>query len=101
MNEYQRASGMQLRQLERQRAFLPSLAATPPGSVLMTVLDAVLDESEKIRRRIALLELAPLRVRSFIFSNSILPTTPIMMEADTGSTDKAGEWTLPSEEQIW
>ncbi len=64
----------------------------------MTVLDAVLDESERIRRQIGLLELAPLRVRSFIFSNSILPTTPIMMEADTSSTS---EWTLPSEEQIW
>jgi len=67
----------------------------------MTVLFAVLDESEKIRRRIGLLELAPLRVRSRIFSNSILPTTPFMMEADTGYTDKTGEWTLPSEEPIW
>ena len=101
MKEYQRALGTQLRQLERQRAFLPSLAATPPGSVLMTVLDAVLDESEKIRRRIGLLELAPLRVRSRMFSNSILPTTPVMTEADTGYTDKTGEGTLPSEEQIW
>ena len=101
MKEYQCALGIQLRQLERQRAFLPSLTATPPGSVLMAVLDTVLDESEKIRRRIGLLELAPLRVRSRMFSDSILPTTPVMTEADTGYTDKTGEWTLPSEEQIW
>ncbi len=92
---------MQLRQLERQRAFLPSVAATPPGSVLMTVLVAVLEESEKVRRRIGLLDLAPTRARSRLFSNSIWPTTPIMMEADTEFTDKPGEWTLPSKEQIW
>ena len=61
MKDYQRALRMQLRQLERQRAFLPSLAAAPPGSVLMTVLVAVLEESEKIRRRIGLLDLAPIR----------------------------------------
>ena len=101
MEEYQRALRMQLCQLERQRAFLPSVAATPPGSVLMTVLVAVLEESEKMRRRIGLLDLAPTRARSRLFSNSILPTAPIMMEADTEFTDKPGEWTLPSKETIW
>ncbi len=100
MKDYQRALRMQLRQLERQRAFLPPVAATPPGSVLMTVLVAVLEESEEIRRGIGLLDLAPTRARSRLFSNSILPTAPIMMEADTAFTDKPGEWTLPSEEQI-
>ncbi len=101
MKDYQRALRMQLRQLERQRAFLPPVAATPQGSVLMTVLVAVLEEAEEIRRGIALLDLAPTRARSRLFSNSILPTAPIMMEAGTEFTDKPGEWTLPSKEQIW
>ena len=101
MKDYQRALRIQLRQLERQRAFLPSVAATPPGSVLMTVLVAVLEESEKVRRRIGLLDLAPTRARSRLFSNSILPTAPIMMEADTEFTDKPGAWTLPGKEPIW
>ena len=101
MKDYQRALRMQLRQLERQRAYLPPVAATPPGSVLMTVLVAVLEESEKMRRRIGLLNLAPTRARSRLSSNPILPTTPIMMEADNEFTDKPGEWTLPSKEPIW
>ena len=101
MKDYQRALRLQLRQLERQLAFLPSVVAAPPGSVLMNVLVAVSEESEEIRRRIGLLDLAPIRVRSHMFSNSTFPTTPIMMEADTESTDKAGEWTLPSEEHNW
>ncbi len=100
MKDYQRALRMQLRQLERQRAFLPPMAATPSGSVLRTVLVAVLEESEKVRRRIGLLDLAPIRARSRLFSNSILPTAPIMMEADTEFTDKPGEWTLPTEDHI-
>ncbi len=91
MKDYQRALRMQLRQLEMQRAFLPPVAATPPGSVLMTVLVAVLEESEEIRRWIALLDLAPIRARSPMFSNSILPTAPILIEADTEFTDKPGE----------
>ena len=101
MKDYQGALRMQLRQLERQRAFLPPVAATPPGSVLMTVLVAVLEESEKMRRRIGLLDLAPTRARSRLFSNSISPTAPMMMEADTDFTDKPGEWTLPSKESLW
>ena len=101
MKDYQRALRMQLRQLERQRAYLPPVAATPPGSVLMTVLVAVLEESEKVRRRIGLLDLAPTRARSTMFSNSILPTTSIMLETDTVFNVKADEWTLPSKEPIW
>ena len=77
MKDYQRGLRMQLCQLERQRAFLPSLLAAQPGSVLMTVLDAVLEESEKIRGQIGLLDLAPKRPRSGMFSHSVLPTTPI------------------------
>lgn len=96
MKDYQRALRMQLRQLERQRAFLPPVSATPSGSVLMNVLVAVLDESEEIRRRIALVDLASMWVRSRTFSSTILGTTPIEMEADTGFTDEPGEWTLPS-----
>ncbi len=101
MKDYQRALRMKLRQLERQRAYLPPLAATPPGSVLMNVLVAVLEESEKVRRRIGLLDLAPMRARSTMFSIPILPTTSIMLETDTVFTVKADEWTLPSKEQIW
>ncbi len=100
MKDYQRALRMQLRQLERQRAYLPPVAATPPGSVLMTVLIAVLAESEKMRRRLGLLDLAPTRASSRMFSNSILPTAPIVTEADTEFTDKPGEWTLPRKEEI-
>jgi len=66
----------------------------------MTVLVAVLEESEAIKRRIGLLDLAPIRDRSRLFSTSFLPTN-ILMEADTESTDEADEWTLPSDEQIW
>jgi len=100
MEEYQRALRMQLCQLERQRAFLPSVADTPPGSVLMTVLVAVLEESEKVRRRIGLVDLASMWVRPRTSSSTILGTTPIEMEADTGFTDEPGEWTLPREGQI-
>ena len=89
MKDYRRALRMELRQLERQRACLPSVVATPPGCVLMTVLVAVLEESEAISKHIGLLDLAPIRYRSRMFSNSILPTTTILMEADTGSTDEA------------
>ncbi len=101
MKDYQRGLRMQLCQLERQRAFLPSVAATPPGSVLMTVLDAVLEESEQVRGQIGLLDLAPKRLRSRMFSDSVLPTTPMMTESSTELSDEAGEWTLPSDEQIW
>ena len=67
----------------------------------MTVLVAVLEESEKIRGHIGLLELAPKRRRSGMFSHSVLPTTPIMTEASTEFSDEAGEWTLTSDEQVW
>ena len=100
MKDYQRALRMQLCQLEKQRAYLPSMVSTPPGSVLMNVLVAVLEESEKIRRRMGLLDLVPIRFRSRMLSNSILPTNPILMEADAEFTGKAGEWTLPSKEHI-
>ena len=100
MKDYQRGLRMQLCQLERQRAFLPSVLAAQPGSVLMTVLDAVLEESEQVRRRIGLLDLAPKRLRSRNFSHSVLPTIPIKTETSTEFSDEAGEWTLPSQEQI-
>ncbi len=77
MEDYRRALRTQLRQLERQRVFLPPVAATPPGSVLMTVLVAVLEESEKVRRRVGLLDVAPIRARSRLFSNSALPPTQL------------------------
>ena len=66
----------------------------------MTALVAVLEESEKIRRRIGLLDLAPKRLRSRMFSNSTSPASPVMMEDNTEVTNKAGEWTLPGKEEI-
>jgi len=80
---------MQLRQLERQRAWLPSEEKAPAGSVLMTLLVAVLEETTEVRRRMSLLE----EVVSWDLLANDGPLHESMTEAE--------EWAIPSKEAIW
>jgi len=80
---------IQLRHLERVRAWLPSEEMAPTGSVLMTVLVAVLEETTEIRRRINLL--------AEVLSWGLLPDHAALLESVT----EAEEWAIPSKEEIW
>ncbi len=80
---------MQLQQLERQRACLPSEEMASTGSVLMTALVAVLEESEEIRRRISL-------VREVV-SWALMADDAALNE----SIAEAEEWAIPSKKEIW
>ena len=89
MGDYYRALRMQLQQLERQRAWLPSEEMASTGSVLMTALVAVLEESEEIRRRISL-------VREVV-SWGLMADDAVLHESIT----EAQEWAIPSKKEIW
>ena len=89
MGDYYRALRMQLQQLERQRAWPPSEEMASTGSVLMTALVAVLEESEEIRRRISL-------VREVV-SWGLMADDPVLHE----SIEEADEWAIPSREENW
>ncbi len=80
---------MQLQQLERQRAWLPSEETASTGSVLMTALVAVLEESEEIRRLISL-------VREVV-SWGLMANDAVLHESIT----EAEEWAIPSKEANW
>ncbi len=89
MGDYYRALRMQLQQLDRQRAWLPSEEMASTGSVLMTALVAVLEESEEIRRRISL-------VREVV-SWGLIANDAVLHE----SIAEAEEWAIPSKEANW
>ncbi len=89
MKDYYRVLRMQLQQLERQRACLPSEEMVPTDSVLITALDAVLEESEEIRRRISL-------VREVV-SWGLMADDAVLHESVT----EAEEWAIPSKKEIW
>ena len=89
MNAYYRALRMQLQQLEGQRAWLPSEQMDSTDSVLMTALEAVLEESKEIRRRISL-------VREVV-SWGLMADDAVLHESIT----EAEEWAIPSKKEIW
>ncbi len=89
MTDYYRALRMQLQQLERQRALLPSEEMASTDSVLMATLVAVLEESEEIRRRISL-------VREVV-SWGLMADDAVLHESIT----EAEEWAIPSKKEIW
>ncbi len=89
MKDYYRVLRMQLQQLERQRACLPSEEMDHTDSVLMTALAAVLEESEEIRRRISM-------VREVV-SWSLMADDAVLHESIT----EAEEWAIPIMEEIW
>ncbi len=80
---------MQLQQLERQRAWLPYEEMGTTDSVLMTALVAVLEESEKIKRRISL-------VREVV-SWGLMAEDAVLHQSIT----EAEEWAIPSKKEIW
>lgn len=80
---------MQLRHLERLRAWLPSEGMASTGSVLMIVSVAVLEETSEIRRRISLL--------AEVLSWGLLPDHAALLE----SINEAEEWAIPSKQEIW
>jgi len=80
---------MQLRHLERLRAWLPSEVMAPTGSVLSTVSVAVLEETTEIRRRISLL--------AEVLSWRLLADDAALLESIT----EAEEWAIPSKKGIW
>ena len=80
---------MQLRHLERLRAWLPSEEMAPTGSVLMNVSVAVFEESAEIRRRINLL--------AEVASWGFLADDAALLESIT----EAEEWAIPSKKGIW
>ncbi len=89
LKDHHRVLLMQLRHLERLRAWLPSGEMAPTGSVLSTVLVAVLEETTEIRRRISLL--------AEVASWGLLPDHAALLESMT----EAEEWAIPSKEEIW
>ena len=89
MKDYYRVLRMQLQQVEGQRAWLPSEEMDSTGSVLMTALDAVLEESKEIRRRISL-------VREVV-SWGLMAGDEDLHESIT----EAEEWAIPSKKEIW
>ncbi len=80
---------MQLQQLERQQACLPSEEMASTDSVLMAALVAVLEESKEIRRRISL-------VREVV-SWGLMANDAFLHESIT----EAEEWAIPSKKGIW
>ena len=89
MRDHHRVLLIQLRHLERLRVWLPSEKMAPTGSVLRTVLVAVLEETTEIRRRISLL--------AEVLSWGLLPDHAALLESIT----EAEEWAIPSMEEIW
>ena len=89
MTDYYRALRIQLQQLDRQRASLPSEEMASTDSVLMAMLVAVLEESEEIRRRISL-------VREVV-SWGLMAYDAVLHESIT----EAEEWAIPTEKEIW
>ncbi len=89
MKDYHRVLLLQLRHLERLRAWLPSEETAPTGNVLSIVLVAVLEETTEIRRRISLL--------AEVLSWGLLPDHAALLEYIT----EAEEWAIPTKEEIW